>query len=136
MGRPVPTASSKGWIYGVAEKADALFAYFQTTEPSQSNLFHSWVVSLPGLIQKYSNDFPGLIQEAEIQLKRMYESYFDRTNVTVRVVPADADLNVSSARYDLQISMVITDDGTDYSLGSLLTVVNSRINAIKKLEFR
>lgn len=127
----VPSLDSSGWQTGVAQKAEKLFAYWLTSERSQSNI-HGNIESLPSIIQRYKNDNVELEQDVKRSLSDLFVDYFESVSVEVRVEPIDGP-NSPSARMNIKISLLVRQNGLKYSLNRLLTASNKTITKIKDL---
>lgn len=127
---PVPTLSSTGWVNQPAEAADKLLSYFFLSDASQSQLYRGNVTALPSIIQRYGNDRNLIVRETERQLGDMLSRYFDSADVT-----ADVDNPVAGdeGRMNLRIIVNLKLDGQTYSLGRLITSLNSTILKIAEI---
>jgi len=125
----VPTLSGSGWLTGVAERADALLSYFLVSDYTQSNTHRGGITSLPYLIQNKSRNIFSLKEDIASALSLLLRRYFDNASVSVELDNPDA----RSARYNLTLSVIITDAGKRYSLGKLIDVVNNRVHRVTNL---
>ncbi len=120
----VPTLSTSGWVGEISEKADRLTSYYFVSEHSQTNLYRDAVTSLPYQIQQFGHDEFELRQGVQGALSQYLNNYFDSVEVsadTSRPNPEDPN------RITLTVSIIVTQDGVQYSLGRLIEVVNSKI---------
>lgn len=124
----VPTLDASGWLTGVAEKADKLMTYFLICDYSQSNVHQGSIKSLPFLIQKRSNNLFYLREDVSSALVSLFNNYFDKTEANVDI--DDKTTADKEARFDLRISIIIVHEGVRYSLGRLLTIVNTNITKV------
>lgn len=124
MSVKVPTLSSAGWLETVGQKADRLFAYYLTSEFSQSYLYHNNVTSMTYHIQQYGNRPLELQEVVQRELKAMLNSYFDDVELRVAVdEPAQGD----PERINITIDCKVIQDGVPYSLGRLVKATQSKV---------
>ena len=116
----VPTLSGSGWLTGVAERADALLSYFLVSDYTQSNTHKGGIASLPYIIQRETRNIFSLKEDISGALGTLLRRYFDNTDSR-------------SARYNLTLSVTISDGGKRYSLGKLIDVVNNRVHRVTNL---
>lgn len=124
MAAAVPTLSNAGWITNIAEKADTLVSYYFVAEASQTHLYLGNVVSLPAQVQAYGNDSHQLRIKVRDDLQRYLAPYFDEVILDVAVdLPAPDDPN----RINITVDCKLMENGVAYSLGRLISTVNSKI---------
>lgn len=131
---PVPSLSSSGWVTEIAEKTDKLLSYFFVSEESQTNLYHGQITSLPALLQRYSRDEFELSANIQLQLTRYLERYYERADVSVRI--RENDSASGDRGLDLEIDIIVTDQGRNYSVGRLVSTLNASIMKIADLNNR
>lgn len=127
MGATLPTLSSSGFVDDIAEKADRLTAYYFVSEASQSNLFLGNITSLTSQVQIHGHDENQLVQAIEGDLSRYFGPFFDLVDVTATAAVPDP---AEPGRLNLRVGVIVTEGGQQYSLGRLITVVNSKISKI------
>ncbi len=125
----VPTLSGSGWLTGVAERADALLSYFLVSDYTQSNTHKGGIASLPYIIQRETRNIFSLKEDISGALGTLLRRYFDDATVSVSIDNTDS----RSARYNLTLSVTISDGGKRYSLGKLIDVVNNRVHRVTNL---
>ncbi len=125
----VPTLSGAGWLTGVAERADALLSYFLVSDYSQTNVHKGGIASLPYIIQRDARNIFSLREDVGDALGGLLRKYFDDATVSVTIDNADT----KSARYNMTLSVIITEGSKRYSLGKLIDVVNNRIHQVTNL---
>lgn len=130
MAEPVPTLSSKGWLFGAPEKADYLLAYFFISDYSQTYSHLGNIKSLPYLIQAATGDLASLPQMVESSLKNLLSPYFD--SVTVKCSYTNFD-DVNTSKLELKVVSTVTQDGKTYSLGKLVSYLNSKFLSLKNI---
>ena len=127
MSAKVPTLSTSGWVEDIAEKADRLMSYYFVSDASQTTLYLGKITSLPLQIQRYGQDDYGLRQAVQAELTQLFGRYFDAVQVEVTTdKPVPNDLN----RINLTLSVLVTQNGKQYSLGRLISTINSKITQI------
>lgn len=121
---PVPSLSTAGWVRDVASKADLLVSHYFISEYSQSALYRTQITSLPRQVQEFGNDENNLRTAVRTEMENYLARYFDVVQVEVTVdKPVPGDPN----RINVILSVLITDQGQQYSLGRLISTVNSKI---------
>lgn len=121
---PVSSLSSNGWITDPFKKADVLLARFlNVNQPSQSNIYTGNIHSLPGIIQKWGNNSLRLQQETQQELEDYFNGYFEAVSATVHVIDPTS---TTDARTTLQVNVMLTDRGQTYSLGRMVSFLNSK----------
>ena len=130
MSTIVPTLSSVGWVTQLAEKADRLFAYYMTSEFSQSTLCYGHVTSLTYHIQQYGNDAILLKKRVEEDLTQYLSRYFDNLDLEVTTHLPDPD---DPERINLRVSVVVYEKGKSYSLGREILSVKSQVERVINL---
>jgi len=129
MTNPVPTFSTSGWISDIAQKADALMAYFFVNDQAQTDAPAGGVASLPYILQ-HNDVGQRLIESTESTLANLFRAYFDDIDCTVTLVPIDPK---NDSRLNLKISILVTQDGQKYSLGRLIDYTGNRVNKVTNL---
>lgn len=122
----IPSLDSAGWITGIQEKADALMAYSFASRASQSVIYAGQITSLPAIIQEFGHNQSTLSSE----IQRRYDAYFRTYFATVKVDVDVSSVESNEAILDIKLSVIITSDGTNYSLGRLVRTANKKIQSI------
>ncbi|MGG4591754.1 hypothetical protein ACLPJK_26205 [Pseudomonas aeruginosa] len=126
MGRKVPTLSTVGYVDSVPEKAQEAMLGFFYSRPHQSFLYKN-LRPLPYLVAKFGNNEVSFRKETVDSLKLHLQDYFDYVEVSgVTDVGADGSIN-------LTITVIISEDGTDYSLGYVIKTQAELLMAILDL---
>jgi hypothetical protein len=123
----VPSLSASGWLTEIAERADALMAYYVTSEYSQSYIFEKRVTSLPYHVQQYGNDPMLLENRVHNDLQAYFLRYFEKIDLTVRTDSPDP---LDPNRINLIIDCIIYDNGYRYSLGREIRTANNKVIAV------
>jgi hypothetical protein len=127
MAAKVPTLSTSGFVGDIAEKCDRLMSYYFVSDASQSNLFRGKITSLPFQVQQNGHDEALLRDAIQRELDRYLTPHFDGTEIDVATdIPNTDDPN----RINVTLRVIVTEDGKQYSLGRLISVINSKINKI------
>lgn len=130
MSAKVPTLTAAAWVDHPAEKADQLLSYYFVAEDSQTQLYPGYVISLPAQVQKWGHDEHELRLRIRDDLEAYLRPYFDEVAIEITTsMPAADETN----RFDITLSCIVTDKGERYSLGRLISVMNSKIVRIAYL---
>lgn len=131
MSTLIPTMSSLGWINTPEKKADYLLSCFITNNKSQSPMAQQNSTSLQYLIQEYANRRLQLQEAVSTALDAImsngFKGDFVRSTVTVTVPNEDKPTEMS-----IVFNCVVTIDGTDYTVGKLVSVIDSKVSAINE----
>lgn len=128
MGAPVPSISDRGWVTAVPEKVDLLLSHFFESDRIQTYLYAGRVANLQNLLQQYGNNIPQLCIQLRAMLETYLAAYFDRAVAEVNA-NNDPTVNPSNA-VTLTVIATISDNGEEYSLGSLVQVSNSSFKRV------
>lgn len=131
MGAAVPSISDRGWITAVPEKVDFLLSYFFESDKIQTYLYMGHVANLQNILQQYGNNIPQLCTQLRAMLEPYFAGYFDTAVVEVNA-NNDPVVNPTNA-ITLTIMATINDNGTEYSLGSLVSVSDSSFKRVMGL---
>lgn len=124
----IPTLDSAGWVGELKKKADKIVSWFFLTQKSQTNIFYGRVSSLPALVQASGSKPTILCSDIKSALDTILARYFK--TFTVSVDRTDPD---NTGMYGITVEVEITEAGTVYSLGRLISVTGSKINNIVKI---
>ena len=133
MGIVVPTLSPEGWVSDPRIKANKLMAYFLVADYSQSNDFLGQVRSLAYYIQKDAKDFFSLKDDLILALRELFGRHYDQIEVGVNILTSENTPTINASRFNIDISIIVTDKGTRHSLGRLLEVVDTKFTILKEL---
>lgn len=130
--KQVPSLSANGWLTEISEKADALMAYYITSEHSQTYLYKGRITSLPHHIQKNGSEPTRLESTVENDLGDYFRRHFEDVEITVSAKPvSDKEPN----NINLTIDCIVVEGGERYSLGREIKVEDDRIvNIFDKLK--
>ena len=126
----VPTLSSVGWVTEVAEKADRLFAYYMTSEYSQSNAYYKEITSLTWHIQQFGSDPSVLKKRIEDDLMTYLSRYFEMVDLEVSTQHPNPE---DPEKINIRISAIVYDQGKRYSLGREIQATKSKVVKIINL---
>lgn len=113
----VPTMSTDGWVSGVKQRIDKLFAYWLANEKDQSMLAWNNIVSFQYDIQQYGNSPEELAARAGENLENYLSAHFDQVTV-VGLVKHPPDL--SGGLYHVEFDVKIVEKGIGYNVGRTL----------------
>ena len=126
---PVPSLSLAGWVTSPAEKADLLFSHFYASDKSQTFLYGDNVSNIQWLIEQSAHDIVGLVENMERELTRYLGAYYSA--VSVEVTSDETQGTAMDNRVTIRLWCSVTEnDGTTYSFGKLLPIVDSKIQKI------
>lgn len=108
---PVPTLSTRGFVYDSKNKIDDLLSHFFLAENLQTALYVGRVASLPKLMQASAGDARLFISSTKQMLESYLERYYVKANVTV---VSETDLESDPrVRIAVRISLELTEaEGT------------------------
>lgn len=125
----VPVLGGQGFLsdpYGILQQ---MFSYFLLSDKSQDSVFPNDISSLPYLVAINGNSPYDLKQNVEITLTKMYRRFFDTTDIAVSYTAVQTD-----GSYNINISVLVTLNGVNYSLQSAASVKDCILgNVIKDL---
>lgn len=129
---PVPTLDTRGWLTEPSEKADALLCHYLQSDYSQTTLMVGSVKSFQYTLQRHPKDPLQLREAVSRELNLLFDAHFEATNVSVTVqVPNDQDPQYESdAKYNVNITIDVTDNGVVHSVGKLISTIDSRVAKI------
>ena len=119
-----PTVSTRGIMENDDGILNMLFAYFITSEFSQTFFYDDQVASLKYLISKYGNDEDTFKTKIIESLKKLYERYeYTDTDVTV-ILTRDNENN--SIMY-IKIDIITFNESKELQLSRTLSVDSDKI---------
>lgn len=128
MGAAVPSISDRGWITAVPEKVDLLLSYFFESDKIQTYLYYGHVTNIQNILQEYGSSIPQLCTQLRGMLEPYFSAYFDSAVVEVNA-NNDPSVNPTNA-VQLTIIATISDNGNEYSLGSMVQVNDSSFQRV------
>lgn len=131
MGKYVPTLSSMGWVATIEEKGDHALSYFITSEYSQSVLYQGQIASLQYLVKENMGSPIRLEEEVTHALENMMQRYFG-DDVTVTVTVDDPPVDRPN-ELTIRFACIVRENEREFSLGRRVTLTDSRIVEIAKL---
>lgn len=118
MGAAVPSISLSGWITAVPEKVDLMLSHFFESDAIQTYLYKGNVANVQNILQQYGDNIPALCIQLRATMERYFAAYFDAVVVDVSA-NNDPTVNPSNA-ITLTVMATINDNGTEYSLGTVV----------------
>jgi hypothetical protein len=113
--RPVPTLSSKGYVYTTEEKVDHLLAYALLSNASQTPMFRGQIMSFQELIQRTQGDRIALQSQADTAFNNYFSRYFDDVSTEIAVLDDPDD----GRKLRLRIYISVRDNGRTVSVGMI-----------------
>lgn len=126
---PLPTLSTKGWVYGLNDKIDMIYAYYLTSQHSQTVHHKTYVKSLQYTVQEHFNDPNRLCQVMESEIHDLISPFVDYVTVKVDHEPR-AD---GGPEYDVTIRMDITHQGYHWENFKAVTMKESKFHVINDI---
>lgn len=120
-----PSLTTLGWVTSLEHKADQVFAYFIASQYSQSVLYHGMISSLPHLLELYGNKPDELRRQVTDALNSFLGKHFQQVDTGVEVLAGN-----DAARYKLRIHCTIDENGKSYSLGRLISILDSKVTQV------
>lgn len=124
MPKKVPSLSASGWLSEISEKADALMAYYITSEYSQSYVYAGAITSLIYHIQSSGRNMSALENAVTNGLGSYLRRYFETVDISVSTNRPDPN---DPNRINLSVDCTIMDNGYKYSLGREIRTENNRV---------
>ncbi len=121
----VPTMSVTGFVTGVTETIDRLFAYWLTAQYSQSYVARGNIHSFQYLIQKHSGNPDDLCVAVQTDLRNYFIGLFDK--VVVTCTPKYATTERNEKFFMLEIDIKVTRGDTGYDVGRRLLEIEDGI---------
>lgn len=133
---PYPTLDSTGWLTKPEAKADAVMLGYLQANYSQSVLFKGKVRSFQHTLQQTQHDIATLERTVKEDLAEIYGAYFDLAETQCRVREPGKAYTGSDAKFDIELSVDVIQNGLRVSVGRLLSVVDSKVAQIVPLQLR
>lgn len=123
--RIVPTLSTDNFISEPILKLDVLYAYFLSSEYSQTNTYKDSISSLKYLMQKNTGDTSGLVSDIISTLTTFLKRYFTEVNIFAELI----DTTV------IGVSIQVKDsEGVEATLEQALRLNNGRLDTYAEVE--
>jgi hypothetical protein len=116
----IPTLTPKGFVSAVADKADAAMLNFYVSLYSQTNMYRGSNKPLAYLLQQHGDSQIGMEQALTTELNTYLSRLFELAVVEVSGSSSANSIN-------LQLDIMVRDNGSQYSLGHQLLTTNSKI---------
>lgn len=127
----VPSLSTHGWVDKPAEKADLLLTHFFYSMKSQTSLYGSSVSSFAWILEQNAREPARVAEETRKALITYLLRFYDSVNITV--TERDENPDLSSSRSELIIAATVVEDGVEYQLDKLVTIVDGRFKEFANL---
>ena len=127
---PAPTLDETGWATAPTDKADAVLSDAFEANASQTYLYKGRITSIQKVIEKSANDMIALVNNLKNALEVYLNRYYLNSSVDVSYKTALED----ESNITITIYCIVTEqDGTQYSLGRLLEIADSKITKIMRI---
>jgi hypothetical protein len=127
----VPTLSTFGWVTSVPEKIDFLLTHFFVSDKYQSTLYKGNISNAQAIIQQYGNNITGITNALRDTLGSYLSRYFSNVNISVGYT--DADPVNSSTKVEVQIGILFTENGVEYSAQKQIPLIDGRFANFQSL---
>jgi hypothetical protein len=128
--RVVPTFTLSGWVKTPEERIDRIILYYTNTNPSQTLRYNGHVVSLQSAIFRAGDSMDQLARIVAKDLTFVFTNNFpEGATVTVEAHAID-----DSGRHNLEIEVVVTDNGKQYNAAQTLTRIDSDYVKYRRVE--
>ena len=127
---PAPTLDETGWATAPTDKADAVLSDAFEANASQTYLYKGRITSIQKVIEQSANDMIALVNNLKNALEVYLNRYYLNSSVDVSYKTALED----ESNITITIYCIVTEqDNTQYSLGRLLEVADSKITKIMRI---
>jgi len=124
----VPTMSTDGWVVGVKQRVDRLFAYWLANEKSQSYLAPDNIISFQYDIQQHGSNGEYLATIAATHLENYLAAHFDKATVIGMVKWPYGE---SNPHYHVEFDVKVSDGDIGYDIGrTLLEIIDGIFRGI------
>ena len=121
----MPSLSEDGWVRSSEHIADYMLTHFFLSEKSQTYLYGNEVASLQYIIQNNADSMTNTVLNTRTALL----SYFSRYFSNVEAECTFNDIVDNGTGVNINIFLSFTDsEGKSYSLGKIVSVLNSKIS--------
>ena len=127
---PCPSLSSSGWVTSLAEKADLLISHIYTSDILQSSIYPNQVTNIQGIVEEFGHDPLTIVSGLRIALTSYLNRYYQSCDVEVTT---DAGITNLTNKIGITVYCTVVEEGKTYSFGKLISVVDSKIASIIKL---
>ena len=127
--RPMPTLSSKGYIYTPEEIIDHALAYALLSNASQSPMFRGSITSLQELIQRTQGDRIALQGQADTMFNSYFSRYFDDVSTEVAVLDDPDD----GRKLRLRIYISVRDGARTISVGTVAQFMDGIFKGVVRI---
>ncbi|QXO10231.1 hypothetical protein pEaSNUABM37_00272 [Erwinia phage pEa_SNUABM_37] len=121
----VGTMSTDGWVVGVKQRIDRLFAYWLANQKSQSYLCRDSIASFQYDIQQHTDNPEALAATAGRNLQTYLEGHFDAVTVVAQIKFPAGQPNTTF--YQLEFDIKLREGDIGYDVGRTLVEVNNGV---------
>lgn len=121
----VPTMSIDGWVVGVKQRIDRLFAYWLANQKSQSYVSRASIVSFQWDIQQYNNSPEELATVSARNLENYLSNHFDAATVTSTIKYPGGER--SGSFFHLEFDVKVREKDIGYDVGRTLIEIKDGI---------
>ena len=126
MVKGIPTLSTDGYVTSLSKVSDRLMAYYFVSDYLQSPEYGKHIVTFQRTFEKYHHAPTELAEMVQEELVRKFQAHFTYAECQVRVVDSETgEQTLTSAKYDLEIAVMVQHGGINYTLGYLINVTDS-----------
>jgi len=123
--RKIPTLSTDNFVSESILKLDTAFAYFLTSEYSQSNMYQGTITSLKYILENNHGRESDITIAVNGALNDLLSNYFDKVDVFSQI--KDNNLGISINVED--------SEGRTHSLDRTLKLNDGKVNYYKELDY-
>lgn len=120
----VPTMSVDGWVVGVKQRVDRLFAYWLANQRSQSYLAYGSIISFQYDVQQYGSFPEELAAVSGRNLEGYLNQHFDAVAVVALVKYPNGE---SNGLYHIEFDVKVTHEGTGWDIGRTLIEITDGV---------
>lgn len=124
---PYPTLDTTGWLTKPEAKADAVLLGYLQASYSQSVLFAGQIRSLQYSIQQNQRNQAAMQQAVIDDCKEIFSAYFDFAEAACTVKDIKNSFGAPGAKYDIEISVDVIQNGVNVSVGRMISVIDSKV---------
>lgn len=120
----VPTMSIDGWVVGVKQRIDRLFAYWLANQHSQSYIAFGSIISFQYDVQQYGSFPEELASTSARNLEDYLSQHFDAASVIPLVKYPNGE---HAGMYHIEFDVKVTQGGVGYDIGRTLIEISDGV---------
>ena len=128
---PIPTLSTFGWVTNPSEKIDFALTHMFYSDKFQTSIYGKNVTSIQWILEENTGNLPGAVVAMRQAINNYLSRYYDSANVEVTY--QDEDPENSSSKVLVTIAATVAQDGVEYQVSRLISVVNGRFKEFVEL---